>query len=220
MRDFDHNLAKTDPKNFLIAAGEHMVSTTELGAALWNSGISHGTLDLADAHVNPETWVSGSKGGGYLMLGAAPMGDTLRNKLVYLGENLSYKDEVSRRLLHELGHGAFFLAQYDPEMRGLHLMAHSARSATDGSEGLTPLGSLDFYERSAKPAEDVTELITMRAISESHLDGYLDFLSDPRYAGLRKKLGVVTLQKSAADALGDQVDAAITEVLRKPARPR
>lgn len=172
---------------------EHLGTTTELGAEAWNHAVDVGTLDPNNFSIDPNAWASFSRAkDGYLSLGVAPMPEKDKERYIYRGEGMSYKDEVTRRLLHEVTHGGVFLAQQLPSMSTLLGAAMSFRKA--GSRGLTTLGSHPYYKTPEDGAiEDVVELITMRELGVEHLDGYLGILSDCRYERLREIMGLATI---------------------------
>lgn len=186
-------MARRDPERFKGLIVQHMGSTTELGAETWNHAIDAGTLDPNNFSVNLDTWASFSRASdGFLALGVAEMSESEKNRYLYLGEHMSYEDEVSRRLLHEVTHGGVALAHESPSMNTLLRAALSLRTA--GTKGLTSLGSHSFYKTpNDRAIEDVVELLTMREISAEHLDGYLEILSSNRYVHLRETMGLATI---------------------------
>lgn len=119
-------------------AAEYAAHTTELGAVAWNAAIATGTLSLSRITVAPDQWHSMSSGAGKLVLGTAAMSPSLRDRLIFQGETLSREGEISRRLLHELGHGAIYRAQRSPAMRQLRALTHDVR-VQDLRYGLSPL---------------------------------------------------------------------------------
>lgn len=207
-------LAKRNPDIFKQGIVEHMGATTELGAAAWNLSIEQGTVKPPLFELRTDTWVSQSSGSGRLILGAAPMSAPEKERYLFEGEQLSYADEVSRRLLHELGHGGLFLAQRDPHMRNLRQSATDVRQQTRGEQGLSAIGSHPFYETmSDKGIEDTVELVTMRLKSGDHLDDYLAFLRDPRYQAVIESHGLVMVDDS--DYLREAVEKAVAEMFAK-----
>src|SRR6266567_8854539 len=153
-------MATADPEGFRIAAVEHMVYSTELGAAAWNQAIDTGTVRMDNFTVNPASWASFSKASdGYLRLGVAPMSPQQRERYLYQGEAMTYGDEVGRRLLHEVAHGGFALAQGQPHTRALLQATYAYRKS--GPAGLSSLGGHGHYETPGdKAVEDAVELIT------------------------------------------------------------
>ena len=207
-------LARNDPDSFKSEVLQHMGDTTELGALAWNLGINNGTVDLSRFELNTHSWVSQSNGAGHLVLGTQPMSEGEKSRLLFHGERLSYLHEVSRRLLHELGHGVLFLAQQDKNMHALHVLTRSGRVQTENERGLSALGSIPFYETlNDKAIEDTTELLTMRMVGEDHFNDYLAFLRDPRYEVARTSSGIITLENT--DYLADTVNEALSEALSK-----
>jgi hypothetical protein len=207
-------LAHSDPDTYKSEVLQHMGDTTELGALAWNLGISNGTVDLSRYELNARSWVSKSNGAGRLILGTKPMTMREKSDVIFKGEELSYIDEVSRRLLHELGHGALFLAQHDASMSSVRELNRSVRLQTQNTLGLSALGSLPYYETlEDKAIEDTTELLTMRMIGQDHFDDYTAFLSDPKYEIVRASAGIITLDN--VNELTDLVDEALVEALSK-----
>ncbi len=208
-------LAQNDPDSFKSEVLQHMVTTTELGALAWNLGINNGTVDPSRFELNTHSWVSQSNGAGRLVLGTQPMSMAEKNRLIFHGERLSYLDEVSRRLLHELGHGALFLAQRDTNMHTVRELTHSVRVQTGNTLGLSALGSVSFYETpNDKSIEDTTELLTMRMVGKDHFDDYMALLRDPQYEATRASSGIITLEDT--DYLADTVNEALSEAFSKP----
>jgi len=207
-------LAKRNPESFKQGVVEHMGATTELGAAAWNLSIDQGTVKPSLFKLNPDSWVSQSSGAGRLILGTAPMSSVEKERYLFKGEQMSYEDEVSRRLLHELGHGGLFLAQGDPYMQELRGMAASVRRQTDGEQGLSAIGSHAFYDTvSDKAIEDTVELVTMRMKGAEHLNGYLALLSDSRYQSVVRSHGLVTIEDPTY--LREAVEDAVAEIFSK-----
>ncbi len=207
-------LAHNDPDSFKSEMLRHMGATTELGALAWNLGINAGTVDPARFELNTRSWVSQSNGAGRLVLGTQPMSESEKSRLLFRGEGLSYPDEMSRRLLHELGHGVLFLAQRDIHMHALRELTHSVRVQTGNVRGLSALGSMSFYETpNDKSIEDTTELLTMRMVGEGHFDDYMALLRDPRYEAARASSEVITLADT--DYLADIVNEALSEAFSR-----
>lgn len=206
-------LARTDPESFKSALLAHMGATTELGAQAWNAAVDAGTVDPAALEINPDTWASFSRAStGYVSIGAAPMAGRERSRYLYLGEQMSYADEVSRRLLHEVTHGGVFTARDRPNMNALLRMALALRN--EGGPGLTSLGNHPHYATPDERAiEDVVELVTMREVSEDHLAGYLRVLSDDRHAPVRAEVGLARIDPSDAAGFEAVIDAAAAECL-------
>lgn len=196
MSHLSPELAKYDPEAFKQGAVEHLGTTTELGAAAWNLSIDHGTVKPPLYRLDTKTWVSQSSGSGNLILGTSPMTEAEKERYLFEGERLSYADEVTRRLLHELGHGGVFLAQNDPHMRSLLQSATDVRLQTDGERGLSAIGSHDFYKTPFdKAVEDTVELLTMRMERQDRLHDYLAFLSDPRYQAVIESHGLIMVEE-------------------------
>lgn len=210
-RRLSPELAHRDPEAFLQETARHIAATTELGAFAWNAALENGTLDPTKVEVRPDHWPSFSSADGRLILGAAPMGNRLRSDLLFEGESLSYEDEVARRLLHELGHSAYFSAQNDPWMNEVARLALDIRRTTP-SHGLSALGSLEYYDDPQDKAyEDVAELLTMRMTSRSHSDAYFQLLESPRYRNARDAHGLTTLEDTSY--LRDAIEKAVAEGL-------
>jgi hypothetical protein len=207
-------LAQQDSSTFKRELVEHMGRTTELGAAAWNLSIEQETVNPSLFQLNTDSWVSQSSGSGHLILGTAPMTDQEKERYLFEGEQLSYPDEVSRRLLHEIGHGGLFLAQRDPQMHSLRQTATDIRRQTGGEQGLSAIGSHPFYETpSDKGIEDTVELVTMRIKGANHLHDYLAFLADPRYQAVIESHGLVMVEDS--DYLREAIENAVTEIFAK-----
>jgi len=207
-------VAQNDPDSFKSEVLQHMGTTTELGALAWNLGVNNGTVDPSRFVLNTRSWVSQSNGAGHLVLGTQPMSEGEKSRLLFHGERLSYLDEVSRRLLHELGHGALFLARHDTNMHTVRALTHSVRVQTGNAHGLSALGSMPFYETpNDKSIEDTTELLTMRMVGKDHFDDYMAFLRDPRYEAARTSSGIIALGDT--DYLADTVNEALSEALSK-----
>jgi hypothetical protein len=214
MSHLSPELAKRNPEAFKQGIVEHMGATTELGAAAWNLSIDQGTVKPPLFELNTDSWVSQSSGSGRLILGTAPMSPTEREQYLFEGEQLSYPDEVSRRLLHELGHGGLFLAQREPQTRNLWQTAADIRRQTSGKQGLSAIGSHPFYETVAdKGIEDTVELITMRMKGAGHLHDYLAFLTDPRYQAVIESHGLIMLEDS--DYLREAIEDAVAEIFAR-----
>jgi hypothetical protein len=129
---------------------------------------------------------------------------------LYQGEHMTYPDEVSRRLLHEVNHGGIFLAQKQPRMSALIKGAYEFRKAN--AIGLTTLGSHATYKTPFdKAVEDTVELVTMRMMGEDHLSGYLAILGDNQYDHLRRNLGLLHFKDK--NTLWSLVDGATSEAL-------
>ena len=207
-------LAKRNPEAFKQGIVEHMGTTTELGAAAWNLSLEQGTVKPHLFELNTDTWVSQSSGSGRLILGTEPMSPTEKERYLFEGEHLSYEDEVSRRLLHEIGHGGLFLAQRDPGMQELRQSTASVRRQTGREQGLSAIGSHPFYETvSDKAIEDTVELITMRMKGRGHLNDYLAFLADPRYRAVIDSHGLVMVEDS--EYLRKTIEKAVAEIFAK-----
>jgi hypothetical protein len=206
-------MARNDPQAFKAGVVEHMAEMTELGGVLWNTLVDRGVVDYAQFQLDPDTWFSGSKGNGFLSLGTAPMSNQQKATLLYRGEDLSYPAEVTRRLVHELGHGALFAAQNEPGMHTLHQLAYDIRG--EGDRGLSALGSSRYYrDRTTRAGEDVAELLTERTTSADRLRGYADFLAMPEYEEVRSQAGLITLgSRDEAQTLSEVVDTALYDVL-------
>lgn len=194
-----------------------MADTTELGAEAWNAGIDSGTIKPHLFELATDRWHSQSSGAGRLILGTQPMSNSEREGLLYKGEELTYPDEISLRLLHEIAHGALFLAHNEPNMKGLLRLATDARRVTNGKLGLSALGSHPHYVKPEdKAVEDTTELLRKRMKNGQHLAEYTNFLSDPYYESVRREHGVATLED--ASFLNETVDKAIVEAFAKARR--
>jgi hypothetical protein len=214
MSHLSPEFAKRNPEAFKQGIVEHMGATTELGAAAWNLSIDQGTVKPPLFELNTDTWVSQSSGSGRLILGTAPMSPAEKEKYLFEGEQLSYPDEVSRRLLHELGHSGLFLAQRDPQTRELWQAAAGLRRQTSGEQGLSAIGSHPFYDTVAdKGIEDTVELITMRMEGANHLHDYLAFLADPRYQAVIESHGLAMVEDS--DYLREAVEKAVAEIFAR-----
>jgi hypothetical protein len=207
-------LAKRNPETFKQGVVEHLGTTTELGAAAWNLSIDQGTVKPPLFELNTDTWVSGSSGSGRLVLGTAPMPASEKERYLFEGEQLSYEDEVSRRLLHELGHGGLFLTQRDPHMGKLRQTTIGICRQTGGEQGLSAIGSHPFYRTpEVKGDEDAVELITMYMKGEGHLHDYLAFLRNPRYRAVIESHGLVMVEDSGY--LREVVENAVAEIFAK-----
>lgn len=217
-RSLTPDQAKQRPDEFKAAALQHMAETTELGARAWNAGVNSGTVKLSRFELNTDAWHSQSNGAGRLILGTEPMSPSERARLLYRGDRLEYADEVTLRLLHELGHGALYLARSESNMNQLLRLATDIRVATGGELGLSALGSHPFYRDPIqdKAVEDTAELLRKRMKSRDHLVDYTNFLSDPRFDKLRREHGVAGLDD--AGFLAELTDNALEEAFRKAER--
>lgn len=203
-------LAVHNPEAFKSAAIEHMGTTTELGALAWNVALDSGTLRLDRLTLDPRTWASSSRANGELILGTAAMSPQEKEHYLYLGERMSYADEVGRRFLHEINHGGYYRAQNKPVTRTL--VEGAAAMRRQSGRGMSTLGSHAHYRTPADGAiEDVVELITMRMVGAEHFAGYADIMTNPRYESLRNELGLVTFEDK--DLLMELVDGATEEAL-------
>jgi hypothetical protein len=124
------------------------------------------------------------------------MNESTKDRLLFHAERFSYPQEVAYRLLHEAVHSYLFLSQNSSAGENLLRATTNVRRATGGEQGLSALGSLDFYRGDDKIIEDATELITMYAWSPGYASEFTEFLASPDHAKTRNEVGLVSMATS------------------------
>lgn len=146
-----------------------MGERSSLGAEVWNLVVDEQLVKPDAIVIDPSTWVSQSSANDFLRLGVRPMSQQEKERIFFHAERFTYEDEVAYRLLHETCHSLLFSTQDRPATRQLMRLAANIRRASRGQEGLTALGSLDYYGTvDHKIIEDTAELVTMQAWSPDY----------------------------------------------------
>jgi len=210
-------LARTNREQFGIEAIHALGQQSLHGAQLWNHTVREGTrrwhrpLHLS---VNEDSWVShGNAASGAIVLGAQPMAPAEKRRLIFREERFPYPREIAYRLLHEIVHFYFAMAEDDatPAVQGLVAAVSEVRGQYGGQRGLSALGSMPFYSGHHKLIEDATELMTMFTWDPAYFSEYCQFLADPAYEGVRHSNGLATIYQP--DALHEIVAATVEPAL-------
>lgn len=206
-------LAAQDPDQFKILCLENLGQRSALGAKVWNFGVDHGVIRPETLSVDPTTWVSRSSAQGNITVGAQPMSEAVKNRVMFHGERFSYPDEVAYKLLHESAHSFLFLIQHSEQAQSLMRTAANIRRSSNGQRGLTALGSLDHYQGDSKVIEDATEIMTMYAWNPDYMAEFTGFLANPSQASAREAVGLISLSQKDSRMLYGLARDAVEEGL-------
>ncbi len=195
MSTLSPSLAQQDPERFGIEIVGGLKDRSVYGAHLWDAVVSANLISADNLHVNAAGWGSRSSAQrGEIHLGAAAFSEQQREQFIFNQGKISYEDEVTLRLLHELGH--LFEASRitaDSELIQDFLRTTRAVRSVNQNLGLSAIGSLSFYGNDMKFREDAAELTAMYTFDPKYLQGFLRHVNTPESTPLLNSVGIATI---------------------------
>lgn len=214
MAELTPQLAQDSPEDFKAEVIEGLPCRSKYGAHLWSTVCRSGMIQIGNLHIESDTWVSRSNAReGYIHLGTQPLPKEQRERLLFDDAHIGYEDEVTMRLLHEVGH-LFEAARISTGSDRIQDLLKTARSIRRVNQhlGLTAIGSLPFYGDDMRYHEDTAELLSMYAFNPAYLRRYCDFLGNPNNATTLNPVGVTVVPGYSAE-LFELVQSAVTETV-------
>ncbi len=214
-RQLSPELAERNPEEYKRFLLEHLKSDTKLTGAVWDRYAAQGAFDDRTIVLRSNTWMSEMRRRPgtekfSITLGTKPFTAAEREYFLFETE----LDDKTYLLSHEISH--LFAANAAEEADKVSKLYQTVTAMRRGGRGLSALGSLNFYktigpEEQAK--EDMVELFNMHLIDPDYLTRYLKFLSDPRYAAERSRVGISEIKPPVAELINRTVTDATSTLL-------
>lgn len=185
-------LASSSPEAFRQELVTGLSRRSVYGKQLWDAVASAGYISLGALHIESKSWVSRSNAQQhYIHLGAVALPADIRKRLIFDDQKVGYEQEISLRLLHELGH-LFEASRIDAGSDRIQDLLITARTVRNVNQnlGLTAIGSLPFYEPAIKFHEDSAELMAMYAFDPDYLHRFLAYVDSPGNASTLNEVGI------------------------------
>jgi len=195
MPSLSPELAQQNPERFGFELIGGLKDRSVYGSHLWDAVVSANLINEDSLHVDSKTWGSRSNAQrGEIHLGAGAFSEQQREQFIFNQADISYEDEVTLRLLHELGH--LFEAgriTADSELMQDLLRTTRAVRSVNQNLGLSAIGSLSFYGADMKFREDAAELTSMYTFDPSYLKNFLGYVNKAESTPLLNSVGIATI---------------------------
>ena len=195
MPSLSPKLAQQDPERFGAELIGGLKDRTVYGSNLWEAVVSASLISEDNLHVDSKTWGSRSNAQrGEVHLGAAAFSEQQRDQLIFNQADISYEDEVTLRLLHELGR-LFEASRITADSELIQDLLRTTRAVRSVNQnlGLSAIGSLSFYGADMKFREDAAELTAMYSFDPSYLKNFLGYVNTAESKPLLNSVGIATI---------------------------
>ena len=229
-RPIENNLssemATENPELYKSLLLETLKTKSQLSYSFWQYLIKEG-LANADIELNDQNYISESTERGITM-GTLPLPENLKKVVMFEEESFgNYETEKAYLLSHEISHKiAALIGTSEKGERFNNLYTTVINFRKTGGKGLSGLGSLDFYKRTDKrktaeenaqiqaetqAREDLTELLNMYLWNPDYFKRFVEFLADPKFKNIRKKLDIHSLSKEASEHVFKLISESVEE---------
>lgn len=195
MSTLSPKLAKQNPERFGTELVEGLKDRSVYGSHLWDAVVSANFISQDTLHIDSKVWQSRSNAQrSYIHLGAAAFSEQQRDQFIFSQGDISYEDEVTLRLLHELGH-LFETSRIMADSDLIQDLLDTTRAVRSVNQnlGLSAIGSLSFYGTDMKFREDAAELTAMYTFDPSYLKSFLGYVNTAESTPVLNRVGITTI---------------------------
>lgn len=212
MSTLSPKLAQQDPEKFRLELVGGLKERSAYGAEFWSAVVSANLISQDSLHIDPTQWTSRSNAQrGDIHLGVAAFSEQQRQQFIFDQAGISYEDEVTLRMLHELGH-LFETGRIQADSELIQDLLRTTRAVRSVNQnlGLSAIGSMAFYGSDMKFREDAAELTAMYTFEPGYLKSFLGYVNTAESTPLLNGVGIATVP-----GYGDEIFKLVEDTIQE-----